>query len=308
MDPGIEEPACAEPTEPPPTLPAPRHVKRVARTLLKPTRLRRCVGFEVSLHLVASSMLQAECCLVFPGLRERLAAEKAACKANDVDAANEGGTPPPHPPPLPLPSQRQQQQQLERRELLAIPTCHLASFDIMHRDEQTETERARVFVRFAHFANVLRTLLQRQDAEAFVDFGDLDGMASCGRSTGAVYDEVSSTKKLLGYKVVSYMGVPIIAHPDHGSNRLCLHTMVLHARPADVQALLTHFVREYGVVGDAGVATTSGSALVRVAASMAGHSGRGARQNGGYEEDVTVPAAAVLSGESPALEGVGVYT
>jgi len=304
MEPGLEEPtATGEPNEPPTVAraSAKRGAKRALRTLLEPARLRRCVAcFEVSLHLVASAMLQAECCLVFPALREHLAAEKeiarkAAGAAAGAAIAGVSQQPPPQQP---------QQPQLEPRELLAIPTFHLAAFDIMHRDEQTEAERARVFVRFAHFANVLRTLLRRQDPGALVDFGDLDGMASCGRSTGAVYDEVSSTKALLGYKVVGYMGVNIIAHPEHGSSRLCIHTVLLHARPADARALLAHFVRQYGVAGEGELPANRGSALVRVAAAMAGHSGRGARQ--GSDADCDAEAAAppsVLSGESPALEG-----
>ena len=304
MEPGLEEPtATGEPNEPPTVAraSAKRGAKRALRTLLEPARLRRCVAcFEVSLHLVASAMLQAECCLVFPALREHLAAEKEIARkaAGAAAGAAIAGVSQQQPP------QQPQQPQLEPRELLAIPTFHLAAFDIMHRDEQTEAERARVFVRFAHFANVLRTLLRRQDPGALVDFGDLDGMASCGRSTGAVYDEVSSTKALLGYKVVGYMGVNIIAHPEHGSSRLCIHTVLLHARPADARALLAHFVRQYGVAGEGELPANRGSALVRVAAAMAGHSGRGARQ--GSDADCDAEAAAppsVLSGESPALEG-----
>ena len=333
MEPGLEEPtATGEPNEPPTVAraSAKRGAKRALRTLLEPARLRRCVAcFEVSLHLVASAMLQAECCLVFPALREHLAAEKEIARKAAGAAAGaaiavvsqqqqqqqqqQRPPQPPQPPPPQQPQQPQppqqppqqpQQPQLEPRELLAIPTFHLAAFDIMHRDEQTEAERARVFVRFAHFANVLRTLLRRQDPGALVDFGDLDGMASCGRSTGAVYDEVSSTKALLGYKVVGYMGVNIIAHPEHGSSRLCIHTVLLHARPADARALLAHFVRQYGVAGEGELPANRGSALVRVAAAMAGHSGRGARQ--GSDADCDAEAAAppsVLSGESPALEG-----
>ena len=97
MEPGLEEPtATGEPNEPTVArASAKRGAKRALRTLLEPARLRRCVAcFEVSLHLVASAMLQAECCLVFPALREHLVAEKdLARKAAGAASERDGAAP-----------------------------------------------------------------------------------------------------------------------------------------------------------------------------------------------------------------------
>ena len=210
-----------------------RQAKRQRATRMAPTRMQHLEdGVEVSLHEVPLS-LHTECCLVYPSLREHIRAAKMARQAAAPGTA---------------------------RQLLAIPTFHVAAFDIMHRNDDTEAERARVFARFAHLANIYCTLLRRHDPDAFADFSDLEGIASLTESTGTVFDEVSSARALLGYKVVPYMGVPIVHHPVLGSNRLCVHTIILHARLNDALHLLKQFVQEYKV--GAGRGCLSAAALL----------------------------------------------
>ena len=109
-----------------------RQARRLRATLMSPTRMQHLEdGVEVSLHEVPRA-LHTECCLVYPSLPEHIRAAKMASRAAAPDTGHANGL----------------------RQLLAIPTFHLAALDIMHRNDDTEAERARVFARFAHLANI----------------------------------------------------------------------------------------------------------------------------------------------------------
>ena len=199
-----------------------RHARRAKRTLVASTALVADPDFELSLHEVPRH-LATECQLVFPQLRE--------CEQRHTSES--------------------------ARRLLAVPTMHRAAVGILQRNEQTEAERLRVFLQFSHFANVFRVLLRRRDPDAFVDYVALEGAGAIGGS-GAIFDEVSSTKALLGHRVKLYMGVPIIVHPRWGFNRLALHTIVLFGDPRDAADVLGEMAESYRCGVHRGVAEDDG--------------------------------------------------
>jgi len=73
------------------------------------------------------------------------------------------------------------------------------------------------------------------DPLASLDIPDIDGAATFGRSTITIYDEVSSTRAILGYSTFLYMGVQIVHHPVIGYARLGVHTVLMYARPEDAK-------------------------------------------------------------------------
>jgi hypothetical protein len=182
----------------PPTAAATRRLKR---TLVAPCSIQgeeENEIFEASLHEVPRS-LHSEIALVFPDLKTD---------------RNSG------------------------RQLLALPTYHAAQFSILEINEATEAERLRLFLRFRDFASSFRDQLTKLDPDAFLDIPDIDGAAAFSRSTMTIYDEVTSTRSLLGYSTFLYMGVQMVQHPRFGYAKLALHTMIVWAQKEDVQMLL----------------------------------------------------------------------
>jgi len=157
--------------------------------------------FEASLHQLPRT-LTSEIKLVFPDLASR------AQPNNNGDTA---------------------------RKLLAIPTYHTASFSILEINDKTEAERLRLFLRFKTYAQTLSQHLKQIDPLSSLDIPDIDGAATFGRATITIYDEVSSTRALLGYSTFLYMGVQIVHHPVIGYARLAVHTVLMYARPEDAK-------------------------------------------------------------------------
>jgi len=119
------------------------------------------------------------------------------------------------------------------RKLLAIPTYQLAAFSILEINEETEAERLRLFLRFKAYAQDLSKHLSQIDPSSSLDIPDIDGSATFSRSTVTIYDEVSSTRAILGYSTFLYMGVQIVQHPRMGYAKLAVHTVLVYARPDD---------------------------------------------------------------------------
>ena len=188
--------------------------RRLQRVVFPPTSLVRSPPapflFQVSLHRIPAH-LEQEVKLVFPSIVEG-------------GHQSDGG-----------------------RVMLAIPTLHMCRFDVLERNDTNESERVRVFARFAHFANVFKILLLRKDRAAFVDYVDIDGGASTTTGGQAIYDEVMSCKALLGYKMTRYCGVAMIVHPTAGWKRLTLHTMLVYASPSDALEVLQCMVEQYTI-------------------------------------------------------------
>jgi hypothetical protein len=178
--------------------------RRAKQNILLPVPLDGLANFEASLHKVPRTM-RLDCEMVFPDLRQFLAQNKAAA---------------------------------DGRELLAIPTMHRSDFGILERNDKTEGERLRLFLIFSQFATMLKTLLAGVDPGSFVDFPDIDGGAAIGQSSVTIYDEVSSTRSLLGYRVFLYMGVQIVEHPNWGFSNLAVHSILLYTRPTDAEKVL----------------------------------------------------------------------
>lgn len=185
--------------------------KREQRTILSPRPFiandsESSQPFEASLHQIPRT-LQSEIALVFPDVASQFILEKKnAC-------GNVGS----------------------KREYLAIPTCHAAEFPIIEINEETEEERLRIFLRFKNFAAEFARRLKQRDASSLVDIPDIDGSATFSRATVTIYDEVASTRSILGYSTFLYMGIQIVHHPRIGYAKLALHTMVLFARPEDAR-------------------------------------------------------------------------
>jgi len=121
------------------------------------------------------------------------------------------------------------------RKLLAIPTYQTAAFSILEINDQTEAERLRLFLRFKSYAQDLSQHLSQIDPLSSLDIPDIDGAATFGRTTVTIYDEVSSTRALLGYSTFLYMGVQIVHHPKIGYSKLAVHTVLMYARPDDAK-------------------------------------------------------------------------
>mmetsp|Transcript_4846 Transcript_4846/g.10258 ORF Transcript_4846/g.10258 Transcript_4846/m.10258 type:complete len:225 (+) Transcript_4846:129-803(+) len=182
--------------------------RREKRTILPPRALLPEKDFEASLHQLSPSLIM-EAKLVFPNLVPLLSSINTTNNTNNVKI----------------------------RELLAIPTYHIANFPILERNDTTEEERLRLFLRFQKFAREYSRELNKIDPSSFVDIPDIDGIASFSTSNNgggggigsAIYDEVSSTRSLLGYSTFLYMGVQIVQHPRIHYSKLTVHTVVVWA-------------------------------------------------------------------------------
>jgi len=200
--------------------------RRLQRVVFPPTSLVRSPPapflFQVSLHRIPAH-LEQEVKLVFPSIVEG-GHQSGGGGSSSSSTSSDGG-----------------------RVMLAIPTLHMCRFDVLERNDTNESERVRVFARFAHFANVFKILLLRKDRAAFVDYVDIDGGASTTTGGQAIYDEVMSCKALLGYKMTRYCGVAMIVHPTAGWKRLTLHTMLVYASPSDALEVLQCMVEQYTI-------------------------------------------------------------
>lgn len=192
-----------------------RQKKRLERTIVNPTTIKTSLGvyFQLSCHTVPR-FLVSECELVFPHLSNQMRMEKNDAAASDI----------------------------RRRQLLCIPTFHRAAFDILERNEVTEQERTRVYLRFERFARAFKDRMLQRDSLAFVDWVGLHGCASDTNGGQAIYDEVMSAKSLCGYKLTSYCGVTIVNHPVVGYRDLAVHSIVCFANHLVAAATLNEMI------------------------------------------------------------------
>lgn len=132
------------------------------------------------------------------------------------------------------------------RKLLAIPTYQTAAFPILEINDETEAERLRLFIRFKKYAQDFSEHLSQIDPDSLLDIPDIDGSATFTRSTVTIYDEVSSTRAILGYSTFLYMGVQIVQHPRMGYAKLAVHTVLVYARPDDAKEAFRRIEKVFG--------------------------------------------------------------
>jgi len=182
-------------------------------------------SFEASVHHIPRT-LNSEIDVVFPEIASQARREKRQkLKNNDgrrFDASGE-------------------------REYLVLPTFHVANFSILERNDRSEDERVRIFLRFRHFAVEFRKRLAQKDSKAQLDIPDIDGASTFSTSghTTSAYDEVASTRSVLGYSTFLYMGVQIVHHPRIGYEKLAIHTMVIYARAQDVEEIFYELLKKW---------------------------------------------------------------
>lgn len=181
--------------------------RRKKRTLLFPRALLADGDFEASMHELPRTLF-SEVKLVFPDIA-------SCCNRED------------------------------ERELLTVPTFHSASFSILEMNEGTDNERLRLFLRFKDYAADFLKELKNIDVSSVGDIPDIDGSATFSRSTVTIYDEVSSTRSLLGYSTFLYMGVQMVQHPRIHYSKLAVHTMVLFAKPGDAMEAFIRLENQY---------------------------------------------------------------
>jgi hypothetical protein len=102
-------------------------------------------------------------------------------------------------------------------DMLIIPTCQHAEFDLIQMGEQIETEKDRLLERFVAFAaEVCRRL---EAAGYWADYIDpCSGLPMLHRDSGAVYGEVEGLVSLLGYRIQNAGCCKIVLHPNWGSS------------------------------------------------------------------------------------------
>jgi hypothetical protein len=171
-------------------------------------------AFEASLHQVPRT-LNSEIDLVFPEIASQAKREKREKMKNKIGGDDES----------------------TKREYLVIPTFHVARFSTLERNDRTEDERIRIFLRFREFAKEFRNLLSKKDPKSQLDMPDIDGASafSMNGHTTSAYDEVASTRSVLGYSTFLYMGIQIVNHPRIGYQKLAIHTIVIYARSKDAE-------------------------------------------------------------------------
>uniref|UniRef100_A0A7S4AXG0 Uncharacterized protein n=1 Tax=Pseudo-nitzschia australis TaxID=44445 RepID=A0A7S4AXG0_9STRA len=180
-------------------------------------------SFEASLHKLPRT-LNSEVELVFPEIASQAKREKREKTKNNV---NIGGN-------------DSKDNESTNREYLLIPTFHVSRFSTLERNDRTEDERVRIFLRFREFAKEFRERLFQKDPGSQLDIPDIDGASTfsvSGRHSTSAYDEVASTRSVLGYSTFLYMGVQIVHHPRIGYEKLAIHTIVIYARSRDVEEI-----------------------------------------------------------------------
>ena len=179
--------------------------------------------FEASLHQLPRT-LHGEIELVFPDIASQAKREKKEMMKEGEGKGTSTG-----------------------REYLVIPTFHIAEFSILERNDQTEDERLQIFLRHRDFATEFMKLLKEKDHDSQLDMPDIDGSStfSIGGHTLTVFDEVASTRSILGYSTFLYMGVEIVHHPRIGYQKLSIHTIVMYARPKDAEETYYELLKQY---------------------------------------------------------------
>lgn len=185
-------------------------------------------SFEASLHKLPRT-LNSEVELVFPEIAAQAKREKRGktrSSSNTIGGSNNENS-------------DHDDESAKPREYLLIPTFHVSRFSTLERNDRTEDERVRIFLRFRDFAREFRDRLFQKDPGSRLDIPDIDGASSFSvhHSTSAAYDEVASTRSVLGYSTFLYMGVQIVHHPRIGYEKLAIHTIVLYARSRDVEEI-----------------------------------------------------------------------
>eukprot|EP00536_Pseudo-nitzschia_multiseries_P007850 jgi/Psemu1/18910/gm1.18910_g len=182
-------------------------------------------SFEASLHQLPRT-LNSEIEVVFPEIASQARQEKRLKRKNNIGGGDN---------------------EIKEREYLVLPTFHVANFSILERNDRTEDERLRIFLRFRQFAMEFRNRLAQKDPQSQLDIPDIDGAStfSANSHTTSAYDEVASTRSILGYSTFLYMGVQIVHHPRIGYGRLAIHTIVMYADSKDAEGIYYELRKNY---------------------------------------------------------------
>ncbi|VEU36250.1 unnamed protein product [Pseudo-nitzschia multistriata] len=187
-------------------------------------------SFEVSLHRLPRT-LNSEIELVFPEIASQAKREKREQAKHKKDECTKENT----------------KRNDHKREYLVIPTFHVTRFSILERNDRTEDERIRVFLRFRDFATEFKHRLSQKDPFSRLDIPDIDGASTFSDSvhTNSAYDEVASTRSILGYSTFLYMGIQIVQHPRIGYEKLAIHTIVAYANCRHAAETYLELLKKY---------------------------------------------------------------
>ena len=191
-----------------------------------------CFPFEASLHNLPRTLYN-EIELVFPDIASQVKYDKQ--KNDKMRIMNDNDD--------------------NKREYFVIPTYHIAKHSILELNDKTENERLNIFLRFKdHFATDFYNLLKQKDQYALLDIPDIDGSASTlfssngdsgGNYSSTIYDEVASTRSILGYSTFLYCGLQIVSHPCYGYEKLAIHTIIIYSRLTDVKETYIELFKRY---------------------------------------------------------------
>jgi hypothetical protein len=208
-----------------------------------------CFPFEASLHNLPRTLYN-EIELVFPDIASQVKYDKQRNDKmrimNDDNNNNNNNN---------------------KREYFVIPTYHIAKHSILELNDKTENERLRIFLRFKnYFVTDFYNLLKQKDQYALLDIPDIDGSAStlfsnsngdsdgCGGGGGnyssTIYDEVASTRSILGYSTFLYCGLQIVSHPNYGYEKLAIHTIIIYSRLIDVKETYMELFKRYNKINE----------------------------------------------------------
>jgi hypothetical protein len=189
-----------------------------------------CFPFEASLHNLPRTLYN-EIELVFPDIASQVKYDKQ--KNDKIRIMNDDN----------------------KREYFVIPTYHIAKNSILELNDKTENERLCIFLRFKdYFVTDFYNLLKQKDQYALLDIPDIDGSASTlfssngdsgGNYSSTIYDEVASTRSILGYSTFLYCGLQIVSHPSYGYEKLAIHTIIIYSRLIDVKETYMELFNRY---------------------------------------------------------------
>ena len=192
-----------------------------------------CFPFEASLHNLPRTLYN-EIELVFPDIASQVKYDKQKNDKMRIMNNNDDNN---------------------KREYFVIPTYHIAQHSILELNDKTENERLTIFLRFKdHFATDFYNLLKQKDQYALLDIPDIDGSASTlfssngdsnGNYSSTIYDEVASTRSILGYSTFLYCGLQIVSHPCYGYEKLAIHTIIIYSRLTDVKETYMELFKRY---------------------------------------------------------------
>ena len=193
-----------------------------------------CFPFEASLHNLPRTLYN-EIELVFPDIASQVKYDKQKNDKMRIMNNNDDN----------------------KREYFVIPTYHIAQHSILELNDKTENERLTIFLRFKdHFATDFYNLLKQKDQYALLDIPDIDGSASTlfssngdssGNYSSTIYDEVASTRSILGYSTFLYCGLQIVSHPCYGYEKLAIHTIIIYSRLTDVKETYMELFKRYNI-------------------------------------------------------------